>query len=70
MYAVEFQTRIRNGTIEIPEEFRDRFREYVRVILLAEEKRSTADTIDRLIEDPLRIENFAPLTREEAHERG
>ena len=69
MYAVEFQTRIRNGIIEIPEEFRDRFREYVRVILLAEEKRSTADTIDRLIEDPLRIENFAPLTREEAHER-
>ena len=69
MYAVEFQARIRNGIIEIPEEFRDRFREYVRVILLAEEKRSTADAIDRLLEDPLRIENFVPLTREEAHER-
>ena len=39
MYAVEFQTRIKNGIIEIPEEFRDRFREYVRVILLAEEKK-------------------------------
>ena len=35
MYAVEFQAKIKDGTIEIPEVYRHRFKERVRVILLA-----------------------------------
>ncbi|HEY7709506.1 MAG TPA: hypothetical protein VIG57_05680 [Candidatus Entotheonella sp.] len=29
MYAVEFQAQIKNGTIEIPEAYRSRFKEHV-----------------------------------------
>lgn len=37
MYAVEFQTTIKNGMIEIPEVYRGRLHRHVRVILLDEE---------------------------------
>ncbi len=45
MYAVEFPARVKNGTIEIPEQYRDRIKEHVRVILLSEEERPRADLI-------------------------
>ena len=38
MYAVVFRTKIKNGTIGIPEEYRHRLREQVRVIVLSEEE--------------------------------
>jgi len=51
MYAVEFQAKIKDGTIEIPALYRNRFKERVRVILLAEE--STDETfIDKLLQNP------------------
>ena len=34
MYAVEFQAKAKNGIIEIPEKYRERFTENVHVILL------------------------------------
>ena len=37
MYAVEFQTIIKNGVIEIPFEYRQEFQCSVRVLLLAED---------------------------------
>ncbi len=37
MVAVEFQTTIKNGMIEIPEVYRGRLQQQVRVILLGEE---------------------------------
>ena len=69
MYAVEFQTRIKNGTIEIPEVYRDQFKEKVRVILLAEEASLSTDLIDQLLQHPLKVVGFTPLTREELYER-
>ena len=36
MYGVEFQTTIKNGIIEIPPEYRQRFKDDVRIILLSE----------------------------------
>lgn len=38
MYAIEFQTTIKNNMIEIPEAYRDRLQQRVRVIVLADEK--------------------------------
>jgi hypothetical protein len=67
MDAVEFRAKIKNGVIEIPKEYRDRLPEGVHVILLAE--RPSADMIDRLLEQPLKLAGFTPLTRDEAHER-
>jgi hypothetical protein len=69
MYAVEFQTKVKNGTIEIPEVYRDRFKERVRVILLAEEESTTLNLIDQLLQHPVKVAGFKPLTREEIYER-
>jgi hypothetical protein len=69
MYAVEFQAKIKDGAIEIPEVYRDRFKERVRVILLAEEERTTGDLIDQLLQHPFKVAGFKPFTRDELYER-
>ncbi len=69
MYAIEFQTQIRNGLIEIPKVYQRRFKKQVRVILLAEEKQSVVDMIDQLLHQPLPLANFKPFTREEIYAR-
>jgi hypothetical protein len=52
MYAIEFQTKVKNGTIDIPEKYRDRFKTRVRVILMVEEETTTTYFIDELLENP------------------
>ena len=69
MYAIEFKSKIKNGVIEIPREYRNKLKETVKVILLAEEKEAAFNTIDKLLDSPLKVENFVPLTREEIYER-
>lgn len=69
MHVVEFQAKIRNGTIEIPKEYRTRFKERVRVILLAEEESTATNFIDHLLQHPIHIAGFEPLTRDEIYER-
>jgi hypothetical protein len=69
MYAVEFQAKIKNGTIEIPEVYRSRLKDRVRVILLAEEESTTGDLIDQLLQHPLTAAGFKPFTRDEIYER-
>jgi hypothetical protein len=69
MYAVEFQAQIKNGTIEIPEVYRSRLKERVRVILLAEEESTTENLIDQLLQHPIKLAEFKPLAREEIYER-
>jgi hypothetical protein len=71
MYAIEFHAEIKNGVIEIPKEYRNYFKDNVKVILLAEEKLpQPADMIEQLVANPLNIPDFKPLSREELHERG
>ena len=67
MNAVEFQTDIKNGTIEIPVEYRDRVKGPVRVIVLSTERLQQRDIIDRLLGEPLKADHFRPLTREEIY---
>ena len=69
MYAVEFQAKIKNGTIEIPEVYRSRLKERVRVILLAEEENTTGNFIDQLLQHPLTVTGFKPFARDEIYER-
>jgi hypothetical protein len=69
MYAVEFQTTIKNGVIEIPVEYQQNLRN-VRVILLAEDVAQTSRSfIDQLLARPLRVKEFHPLTCEEIYAR-
>lgn len=69
MYAIEFQTKVKNGSIAIPEEYRNQLKGSVRVILLAEESTDNFDMIEHLLANPLNIEGFKPLTREEIYEQ-
>ena len=70
MLAVEFQATVKDGVIEIPPEYLGRVRGRVRVILLTDEARSVkANMIDVLLAHPVEVQDFRPLTREEAHAR-
>lgn len=70
MYAIEFKTKIKNGIIKVPKEYIDTLRENVKVIVLKDEKvkQKKVNMIDRLLNTPLKINSFKPLTKEEIYE--
>ena len=77
MYAVEFQTNITNGVIEVPESYRNHLSGSVRVIILADastqdallsDTRST-NLITRLLAQPRKVAGFTPLKRDEIYGR-
>jgi hypothetical protein len=67
MYAVEFRAKVKNGTIEIPSQYRDRLTDEVKVIVLAETQARTDNLIDQLLEKPLQVKGFKPLSRDEIY---
>ncbi|MBE2223676.1 MAG: hypothetical protein IAF02_19200 [Anaerolineae bacterium] len=79
MYAIEFHTKIKNGLIEIPQEYWDRLHQAssddrVRVILLTVENPSVndeleEDMISKLLTEPLLVPEFVPMRREDVYER-
>ena len=69
MSAIEFQATVTDSTITIPEEYRNRIKGTVRVILLAAEPAQSFDMIDHLLSNPLKVEGFKPLSRDEIYER-
>ena len=71
MRTAEFAADVRNGTIEIPIEYRDRFGNFVRVTLSSDEPDcgSELTILDQWLASPIRISDFEPLSREQYHER-
>ena len=70
MNAVEFEAVAKNGRIEIPPRHAGLPDGPVRVIVLYEqEPESSHDELDDLMNNPIRLPGFVPLTREEANER-
>ena len=69
MYAIEFQTSIEEGVIQIPLQYRDKLKQVVRVIILSNAQEKTVNLIDQLLESPLKVEGFQPLSREEIYAR-
>ncbi len=74
MYTIEFQTKIENGTIRIPEEHTIRLREQgiseaVRVILYVPGQEFDVDYVERLMSQPIRLDDFVPLRRSEIYDR-
>lgn len=69
MLSVSFESEIRNGAVEVPEELRKRFVGTVRVTLSQEESASEGNYLQHLLKHPLNIPGFTPLTRDEANER-
>jgi nicotinate-nucleotide pyrophosphorylase len=69
MQAIEFQAKVKDGSITIPEQYRDSIKGNVRVILLAEDTTENLDMIEYLLANPLNVRNFKPFTRKEIYER-
>lgn len=73
MQAIEFETRIENGRIAIPEQYQQTFGDsiQVKVIVLKPEPIGTEqdDIIAELLEHPPVIDNFMPQTRDERYDR-
>lgn len=69
MYAIEFEARVDNGSIAVPEEYRDRLKGLVRVRVVREEEPPGVNLIDELLARPLTIPDFRPLSRDEIYAR-
>ncbi len=70
MFAIEFQTKINNGSIELPQEFIGKLVGEVRVIVLKHEQAEVEENlIDRLLAKPISLDSFKPMSREEIHAR-
>lgn len=66
--AVEFQTKIQNGLIQIPDEYKEELGEGddIKVIVLVNKKSSQEkDIIDELTENPVQVNGV--LSREEIY---
>lgn len=74
MDTIEFLTKIEDGTIRVPERYRRRLHEQVsdspvRVIIYLSGEQPATDFIGRILANPLRVRDFAPLGRDDTHER-
>ena len=69
MEAIEFKTKIKNGTIQIPKKYKQRIGNTVKVIIISEQGTKQADIIDKLLANPIEPKDFSPFLREEIYER-
>lgn len=73
MQAIEFETQLSHGAIPVPESLHLIDGRRVRVLLLLEEIEDRTveshDAITDLLDNPMVLDDFQPLTREQAHER-
>lgn len=70
MFAIEFQAIVKHRVIKIPEEYRDNFKDGVRVLLLTEEPlQRISKLIDDLLSAPIQLETFQPFARDEIYAR-
>lgn len=69
MYAIEFQTHVKDGIIQIPPQYQEQLQNSVRVIILVEPPSPTHTFIDQLLANPLHIPDFQPLSRDEIYAR-
>jgi hypothetical protein len=71
MSTITFKTTVQDGIIKIPDEYQQDLgkTEIVEVTIVSKKKTANTGIIAALIKNPILVENFKPLTREEAHER-
>jgi len=67
MFAIEFQTHIKNGIIEVPTEYQNQISGSVRVIILTPDPAQHTGIIARLLERSVQDNAFVPLTRHEIY---
>ena len=69
MEAIEFKTKIKKGTTQIPKKYKQRTGNTVKVIIISEQGTKQADIIDKLLANPIKSKDFSPFLREEIYER-
>ena len=69
MSTIEFQATVTNGSIDIPEQYRNKVKGNVHVILVEEAAAERLDIIEQLLDNPLKVEEFKPFTRDELYEQ-
>ena len=69
MEAIEFKSKIKNGIIQIPEKYKQKIGNTVKVIIITEKKAKQSDIIDKLLANPIKSKDFLPFSREEIYER-
>ena len=71
MQTVEFQAKVRNGVIEVPEPYLEELNgEYIKVVVIKPNRKlNAANFITELMNNPIKFEG-SPLTREEIYNRG
>ena len=69
MEAIEFKSKIKNGIIQIPEKYKQKIGNTVKVIVITEKKAKQFDIIDELLANPIKLKDFSPFSREEIYER-
>lgn len=69
MHAIEFQTKITDGMIPIPPQYRSQMTQYATVIVFMEEEGEPVGMLDQLLQSPLRVKEFIPLKREDIYDR-
>ncbi len=69
MEAIEFKTKIKNGTIQIPQKYKQKIGNTVKVIIISDQGVKRADIIDKLLTNPIKKRDFSPFLREEIYGR-
>jgi hypothetical protein len=70
MTAAQFDAGIHEGVLSLPPEVKGEFEGHVHVILVKDDARAGDDLIAELLAAPVDAPGFAPLTRDEANQRG
>ena len=67
---IKFQAKVDRGKIEIPKIYQDNLQmvEMVEIIIPEPQGNLRSGIISRLIEHPIEIQDFVPLSREEIYE--
>ncbi|MBV6392722.1 MAG: hypothetical protein DYG85_13370 [Chloroflexi bacterium CFX1] len=70
MVTVRFQTKIKDGVIQIPKKYRRGLKDNVRVSIRIEDgRRREENYLDYLMANPVKVGNFQRLTREQIYVR-
>jgi len=73
MVPVEFQTRVENGVIVVPEEYKQDLSEgsNVKVTLVEQSRKHISETkiLAELMRNPIPVPGVRSMTREEMHDR-
>jgi hypothetical protein len=73
MEAIEFKTKIKNGAIQIPERYKQKLSNTVKVILINEQQSGQiiheVDMVEHLLKKPIKLKDFSRFSREDIHER-